>query len=150
MKQTLLQYRPTHRQTLPSRYQQKNAYAPLPFPSALDLFSSGYDQTNLCSLQRRRQQRKGRGFVFPRRREEEQRSPCRKPSVCTAAGTLRFRTGNPEWLPFKALSVNVSFEKAVVSISKESHDSSMTAARGPENYQRRRGRKTQHVNIGCC
>lgn len=126
MKQTLLQYCPMHRRTLPFTYQQKNAHALLPFPSALDLFSSGYDQTNLCSLRRRRQRRRSEASFSE---EDEQRSPCCKPFVCTAAGPLRFKTGNPGWLPFKALSANVGFEKPVVSISKDSRDNSMAAAK---------------------
>lgn len=126
MKQTLLQYCPMHRRTLPFTYQQKNAHAPLPFPSALDLFSSGYDQTNLCSLRRRGQRRRSEASFSE---DDEQRSPCCKPLVCAAAGTLRFKTGNPGWLPFKALSVNVGFEKPVVSISKDSRDNSMAAAK---------------------
>lgn len=111
MKQTLLQYCPMHRRTLPFTYQQKNA---------------GYDQTNLCSLRRRRQRQRSEASFSE---EDEQRWLCCKPFVCTAAGTLRFKTGNPGWLPFKALSVNVSFEKPVVSISKDSHENSMAAAK---------------------
>lgn len=72
----------------------------------------------------------GGGARLPFSEDDEQRSPCCEPFLCTsAAGTLRFKTGNPGWLPFKALSVNVGFEKPVVSISKDSRDNSMAAAK---------------------
>lgn len=104
MKQTLLRRWPLHRRTLPFRYQQKKD-APLPFSSALDLFSSGYDQTNLCSewRQRQRQQRMGKASFLKKGKQQLQ---CCKQFVCNAAGTLSFKSENPYWVLFKALLVS--------------------------------------------